>query len=79
VKNQFSAFLEVPGQYPAHLTALLPIDLVRIAKENGLIDIRVSYSQSGRIPGSARHYPEPLSRFAPRSFSDNVILTARKP
>jgi 2-polyprenyl-3-methyl-5-hydroxy-6-metoxy-1,4-benzoquinol methylase len=79
VKNQFNAFQEVPGQYPAHLTALLPVDLVRMAKENGLVDIRISYSRAGRIPGTARHYPTSLSRLAPRSFSDNVVITARKP
>lgn len=79
VKNQFNAFQEVPGQYPAHLTALLPVDLARMAKENGLVDIRISYSHAGRIPGTARHYPTALSRFAPRSFSDNVVLAARKP
>ncbi|HKY05693.1 MAG TPA: class I SAM-dependent methyltransferase, partial [Blastocatellia bacterium] len=30
VNNQFNAFQEAPGLYPAHLTALVEIDLVRI-------------------------------------------------
>lgn len=79
VKNQFNAFQEVPGQYPSHLTALLPIDLVRMARENGLVNIGLSYSHSGRLPGMSRRYPSFLSRLAPRHFSDNVLLTAKKP
>ena len=30
LKNQFNAFQEAPGLYPAHITALLEIDLIRI-------------------------------------------------
>lgn len=77
VKNQFNWFTDT--NYPAHLTALLEVDLRRIAGECGLTDVGVRYSARGRIPGSARYYPAGLSRLCPRALSDNVILVARKP
>jgi SAM-dependent methyltransferase len=77
VKNQFNAFQD--SSYPAHLTALLEIDLRRMARECRLVDIRINYSQSGRIPGTARHFPRLLSAWWPRLLSDNVLLIAKKP
>lgn len=76
LKNQFPFFQEAPGLYPAHLSALLEIDLLRIAKECGLVDARVHYTDSGRIPGTSRHWPRVLRG---RAFSDNVLLEARRP
>jgi hypothetical protein len=76
VKNQFNAFTERPGSYPAHITALLEVDLVRIARECGLVEVGIRYTDSGRIPGTARHWPRPLGG---RAFSDNVLLEARRP
>jgi SAM-dependent methyltransferase len=76
VKNQFTAFQERPGLYPAHRTALLAVDLVRIAKECGLENPRIEYSNRGRIPGSSKGWPSMLGG---RAFSDNVLLIARKP
>jgi SAM-dependent methyltransferase len=76
VKHQFNAFTERPGSYPAHITALLEIDLIRIARESGLTDARVRYTDSGRIPGTARHWPLGLGG---RAFSDNLLLEARRP
>jgi SAM-dependent methyltransferase len=55
LKNQFSAFQEAPGLYPAHITALLEIDLIRIVKECGLTDINTDYSNQGRIPFTPWH------------------------
>ena len=75
--NEFNAFRA--GSYPAHLTALLEVDLRRIAAECGLTDVRVAYTESGRVPGTARMFPGVLSRRLPRSLSDNVLLVARKP
>jgi len=75
--NEFNAFRA--GSYPAHLTALLEIDLRRIAAECGWVDVSVSFSGEGRIPGVARHWPGWLSRIAPRALSDNILLLARKP
>ncbi|MGQ0507669.1 MAG: class I SAM-dependent methyltransferase [Myxococcaceae bacterium] len=75
LKNQFNAFQEAPGLYPAHITALLEEDLVRIATECGLEEIEIHYSNRGRFPGTARHWPAPLKG---RAFSDNLLLRARR-
>ena len=75
LRDQFHAFQKAPGLYPAHRTALLEIDLVRIAREQGLIDIKIHYTDSGRIPLTGRHWPRPLKG---RRFSDNVLLAARR-
>jgi SAM-dependent methyltransferase len=76
VKKQFNQFQEKPGLYPAHLTALLEIDLVRIARECRLTEITTHWSNHGRVPLSARHWP----RFCRgRLFSDNVMVIGRKP
>jgi 2-polyprenyl-3-methyl-5-hydroxy-6-metoxy-1,4-benzoquinol methylase len=77
LKNEFNAFRA--GSYPAHLTALLEIDLRRIAAECGLADAAVRYTRSGRVPGTATKYPQWLSRLFPRALSDNVLIAARKP
>ncbi len=76
VKNQFNAFQA--NCYPAHLTALLEVDLKRIAAECGLTDVSIIYTGRGRMPGLALHWPSLLSRFCPRALSDNVILVGRK-
>jgi SAM-dependent methyltransferase len=75
-KNQFNAFQEAPGLYPAHLTALLEVDLRRIAREAGLVDVQIHYSGFGRIPFTSRGWPR---LFGGRAFSDNVALLARRP
>jgi len=77
VFNEFNAFRA--GSYPAHLTALLEIDLRRIAGECGWTDVSVTFTRVGRMPGVAWHWPRWLSRLAPRAFSDNVLLVARTP
>ena len=76
LRNQFPAFQERPGLYPAHITALLPIDLLRMANELGLVEPILRYSNSGRIPGTRWHWPWPLRG---HNFSDNVLLAARRP
>lgn len=76
-KQRFNEFQDV--HYPAHLTPLLEIDLRRIAAECGLKGVSVEYSLSGRLAGTARHYPRRLARVSPRLFSDNVLLIGRKP
>ncbi len=73
-KNHFNAFQD--AGYPAHITALLESDLLRIARESGLTDSRIRYSNSGRMPFTARHWP---GRPGGRGFSDNVVLEARRP
>ena len=76
-KQQFSAFQE--NSYPAHRTALLEVDLRRIAAECGLDDVVVVYTAHGRLPLSSLHYPRNVARRFPRLMSDNVVLCARKP
>lgn len=76
VKHRFQAFQD--GNYPTHLTALLEVDLRRVAAEAGLAKIEIAYSSSGRIPLTARHYPRPLSRWLPRALSDNVLVIGQK-
>ncbi len=75
VKGQFNQFQETPGSYPAHITALLEVDLVRIARECGLKDVKIVYSDHGRMPLTGRHWPAFLKG---RRFSDNLMLTAVK-
>jgi SAM-dependent methyltransferase len=82
LRNEFPHFQEAPGLYPAHITALLEIDLSRMLHEAGLRDIEVLYSGSGRIPFTARHWPNLLRRTRgplARTFSDNVLVRGRKP
>ncbi len=78
LKNQFNAFQEAPGLYPAHIIALLEIDLIRIATECGLTDIKTDFSNQGRIPFTAWHWPKNLG-FRGRTFSDNVLCIGQKP
>lgn len=77
MRGQHQAFGE--GSYPAHITALLEVDLRRIAAECGLSDVAVEYSGSARVPLTGRHYPRALARLWPRGLSDNVLLAGRKP
>jgi 2-polyprenyl-3-methyl-5-hydroxy-6-metoxy-1,4-benzoquinol methylase len=76
-KNQFNAFQE--GCYPAHLTALLEIDLRRMAAECRLTEVGIAYTGRGRVPGTGWHYASALSRLMPQACSDNVLLVGRKP
>lgn len=74
-KNQFNAFQQAPGLYPAHITALLEIDLIRIAQELALEKISILYSETGRVPLTTWHYP--FNSWLPgRPFSDNLALSA---
>ena len=77
-RDQFHAFQEAPGLYPAHITALVPQDLKRIAGECGLTDVEVRYTDRGRVPFSAYHWPESLG-VRGKWFSDNVVFSARRP
>jgi 2-polyprenyl-3-methyl-5-hydroxy-6-metoxy-1,4-benzoquinol methylase len=76
VKKRFSAFQDV--HYPAHLTALLEVDLKRIAVECGLIHLSIEYSLQGRVVFTSAHYPRFLARIFPRALSDNLILMGKK-
>jgi hypothetical protein len=81
-KNEFVHFQERPGLYPAHISALLEVDLVRMYRENGLQDVAIRYSGRGRIPFTGRDWPSPLrahSGAKGRAFSDNILVIGRKP
>lgn len=77
VKGRFSAFQD--NAYPAHLTALLDVDLRRIAAECRLEDAAISYTLRGRMPLAGATYPLALARMFPRALSDNLVLAARTP
>jgi len=76
-KGEHNAFRD--ASYPAHITALLEVDLRRIAAECGLEEVAVAFSGSGRVAGTGGHYPGWLSRLWPRGLSDNLLLAGRKP
>jgi 2-polyprenyl-3-methyl-5-hydroxy-6-metoxy-1,4-benzoquinol methylase len=76
LKNRFNAFQDV--HYPAHITALLEIDLIRIASACGLRDVSISYSNSGRIVLTPFHYPHAISKRWQRELSDNICLRGIK-
>jgi len=61
-KRRFSSFQD--GHYPAHRTALLEVDLRRIAGECALENPEIGYSHSGRVPLTGWHYPAGLARLS---------------
>ena len=75
-KGVFPAFQD--GDYPAHRTALLEVDLRRIAAECGLEEVTVAYTRWGRVPFTPWHYPGAVAAIAPRLFSDNVAIAGRR-
>lgn len=75
-KGAFVAFQD--GDYPAHRTALLEIDLRRIAAECGLEQVAVEYTRWGRLPLTPWHYPGAVAALAPRRLSDNVAMVGRR-
>ncbi|MCA9198134.1 MAG: methyltransferase domain-containing protein [Planctomycetales bacterium] len=75
-RNEFNAFRA--SNYPAHLTALLEVDLRRMARETRLTDVDVAYSRRSRIALTQHHWPHLISHWMPRAFSDNVLLMGRK-
>jgi 2-polyprenyl-3-methyl-5-hydroxy-6-metoxy-1,4-benzoquinol methylase len=77
VRSRFTMFQDC--NYPAHLTALLEIDLLRIGNECGLLNLEIEYSRHGRVFFSSNHYPGFLSNAFPRRLSDNILLIGRKP
>jgi 2-polyprenyl-3-methyl-5-hydroxy-6-metoxy-1,4-benzoquinol methylase len=75
-KGAFGAFQD--GDYPAHRTALLEIDLRRIAAECGLQQVAIEYTRWGRVPLTPWHYPAAIAALAPRRLSDNVAIVGRR-
>lgn len=67
--------------YPAHITALLKKDFLRILQEAGFADISFYYSDYGSLPGLPTYTWQKLSFGLLRgtSFSDNILIRAVKP
>ena len=79
VRGHFVAFGDT--SYPAHITPLVRQDLVHVLAEAGFVEPSFSFSDVGGIPGMpARTWQTLLGgRAKGLRFSDNVIVTARKP
>lgn len=78
VSGHFVAFQD--SSYPAHITALVERDLVRIMNEAGFESPTFSYTNDGSIPKMPHRKWQSLSRrLKGRWFSDNLVLQARKP
>jgi SAM-dependent methyltransferase len=76
IRREFGQFqIRGLGGYPAHITALLESDLLKIAGENELSEVSIKYSGHGRIPFTARSWP---FFFRGRLFSDNLLMAAHK-
>ncbi len=69
-----------PSNYPAHITPLLEIDLLRMASENGFEIVEVKYSGRGTLPKLTSLTWQTFSAGTLRGkrFSDQVMLVARK-
>lgn len=58
--------------YPAHITALLPKDLERIAIETGFLMERISFTRSGRVPCLSCNWQRYFPFLGGKWFSDNL-------
>ncbi|MDB6077814.1 MAG: hypothetical protein JWO82_1561, partial [Akkermansiaceae bacterium] len=78
-QGHFAAFNH--QNYPAHITALLQLDLRRILTEAGFKEISFNFVPSGGIPKLGRLTWQAISGglLKGRRFSDNLVAVARKP
>ncbi len=76
-KRRFNAFQDV--HYPTHISALLEVDLRRIAGECGLREVACDFGNHGRVPLTSLHYPPVLTGLFPRALSDNILMVGKKP
>jgi 2-polyprenyl-3-methyl-5-hydroxy-6-metoxy-1,4-benzoquinol methylase len=79
VRGHYVAFLD--SCYPAHITALLRKDLVRILTEAGFSDVRFHFTNHGGLPRlpAVSWQQVSLGLLKGCRFSDNLIATARVP
>ena len=75
LRGQYAAFLDV--HYPTHLSALLEVDLRRIAADCALQEVAFDYSLHSRPPLTGKQYPRLLARLFPRALSDNLLFVGR--
>ena len=79
VRGHFVAFGDT--SYPAHITPLVRQDLDHVLTEAGFVDRSFSFSDIGGIPGMPTRTWQTLlgGRAKGVRFSDNVVVTARRP
>lgn len=79
VRGHFVSFGD--SSYPAHITALVRSDLQRVLCEAGFTAPAFTFTDIGGLPGCpSRTWQSLLGRRAcGLRFSDNVVVTARKP
>jgi 2-polyprenyl-3-methyl-5-hydroxy-6-metoxy-1,4-benzoquinol methylase len=79
VRGHFVAFGDTA--YPAHITALVRADLGHVLVEAGFASPRFSFTDVGGIPSAPSRTWQSISggRLRGLRFSDNVVVTARKP
>jgi hypothetical protein len=78
LKDHFVAFLDTC--YPAHITAILEKDLIRICKEIGYKKPKIYFTNFGVIPKLtfATWQKISLGLLKGRYFSDNLIMVVKK-
>ncbi len=77
--GHFSAFLG--ASYPAHITALTILDLMRISKETNFEVLDLCFTDSGGIPKfpGTKWQDVSFGLLRGQYFSDNVAVVVRKP
>ena len=78
LRGHFVWFLE--GSYPAHITPLVRMDLLRLCGANGFDPPQFRYSNSGSIPAMPTVSWQRVSAglLKGRLFSDNLVIISRK-
>lgn len=77
-RGQFAGFTR--PSYPAHITALLRVDVRRILEEAGFSSIRVSYTEHGLVPKLTTSWQRvSFGVLGGVRFSDNLIVSAVAP
>ena len=77
LRGYYSAFAD--SCYPAHITPVLAIDGQRMLREAGFREIRLIWSDQGRMPAVGAHWQTFLGFLARgKRFSDNFFLRAVK-
>jgi 2-polyprenyl-3-methyl-5-hydroxy-6-metoxy-1,4-benzoquinol methylase len=79
LRGHYVAFLD--SCYPAHITALLRKDLMRILSEAGFSDVRFHFTNHGGVPKlpTVSWQQVSLGLLKGCRFSDNLIATAKAP
>jgi 2-polyprenyl-3-methyl-5-hydroxy-6-metoxy-1,4-benzoquinol methylase len=76
-RGQFASFQE--QDYPAHITALLRIDLIRMCQETGFSEPYFYYTNRGWMPKARTTWQKAsLNLLRGRLFSDNFGMAATK-